>query len=192
MLFMRRKLIGWLAASAAFAAVFATRSALAADLPKVELRTTMGNIVLEMVPDKAPKSVENFLQYVKDGHYDGTIFHRVIGDFMIQGGGYDTNMRQKPTRAPIPNEAANGLRNEPYTIAMARTSAPHSASAQFFINVRNNSFLNYPGQDGWGYAVFGRVIKGTDVVDRIKAVQTGRGDVPLTPVVIEKASIVGK
>jgi peptidyl-prolyl cis-trans isomerase A (cyclophilin A)/peptidyl-prolyl cis-trans isomerase B (cyclophilin B) len=166
----------------------------AADNPKVSLKTNMGEIVLELYPEKAPKSVENFLQYVKSGHYNGTVFHRVISDFMIQGGGFDKDMQQKPTRPPIENEAKNGLKNEPYSVAMARTSAPHSASAQFFINVKNNSFLDYPGQDGWGYAVFGKVTKGTDVVDKIKAVQTTNSgmhqNVPAKPVVIESASVV--
>ncbi len=164
-------------------------SAAAADAPHVLLKTSMGEIVLELYPEKAPKSVENFLKYVKSDHYKGTIFHRVIDDFMIQGGGYDKDMTQKPTNAPIENEAKNGLKNEPYTLAMARTASPHSASAQFFINVKNNSFLDYPGQDGWGYAVFGKVIKGMDVVDRIKAVPTGANNVPVKPVVIESASI---
>jgi cyclophilin family peptidyl-prolyl cis-trans isomerase len=167
-----------------------TAAAAAADAPRVSLKTSMGEIVLELYPEKAPKSVENFLQYVKNGHYNGTIFHRVIDGFMIQGGGFDKNMKQKPTRAPIENEAKNGLKNEPYTLAMARTSDPHSASAQFFINVKNNSFLDYPGQDGWGYAVFGKVIKGMDVVDKIKLVPTAGGDVPTKPVVIESASII--
>jgi cyclophilin family peptidyl-prolyl cis-trans isomerase len=168
--------------------------AFAADAPHVALKTNMGEIVLELYPEKAPKSVENFLQYVKSGHYNGTVFHRVISNFMIQGGGFDKDMKQKPTSAPIENEAKNGLKNEPYSVAMARTSAPHSASAQFFINVKNNSFLDYPGQDGWGYAVFGKVIKGTEVVDKIKAVETTNSgmfrDVPAKPVVIESASIV--
>jgi cyclophilin family peptidyl-prolyl cis-trans isomerase len=162
--------------------------------PKVLLKTNMGDIVLELSPAKAPKSVENFLQYVKQGHYQGTVFHRVIDGFMIQGGGFDRDMREKPTRAPIENEAKNGLRNEAYTVAMARTGDPHSASAQFFINVGNNAFLDYPGQDGWGYAVFGKVIKGTDVVDKIKKLPTSsRGpfqDVPIKPVVIESASVL--
>lgn len=162
----------------------------AADPPRVLLKTSMGEIVLELYPEKAPKSADNFLQYVKNGHYNGTIFHRVINGFMIQGGGFDKDMKQKPTRAPIENEAKNGLKNEPYTLAMARTMDPHSASAQFFINVKNNAFLDYPGQDGWGYAVFGKVIKGMDVVDKIKAVPTGIGDVPTKPVVIESASII--
>lgn len=164
-------------------------SAAAADAPHVLLKTSMGEIVLELYPEKAPKSVENFLKYVKNDHYKGTIFHRVIDGFMIQGGGYDRNMTQKPTDAPIQNEAKNGLKNEPYTLAMARTAAPHSASAQFFINVKNNGFLDYPGQDGWGYAVFGKVIKGMDVVDKIKVVPTGGNNVPVKPVVIESAAI---
>jgi peptidyl-prolyl cis-trans isomerase A (cyclophilin A)/peptidyl-prolyl cis-trans isomerase B (cyclophilin B) len=168
----------------------AAGTAAAADAPRVSLKTSMGEIVVELYPEKAPKSVENFLQYVKNGHYNGTIFHRVIDGFMIQGGGFDKNMKQKPTRAPIENEAKNGLKNEPYTLAMARTSDPHSASAQFFINVKNNSFLDYPGQDGWGYTVFGKVIKGMDVVDKIKLVPTAGGDVPTKPVVIESASII--
>ncbi len=166
----------------------------AADNPQVSLKTNMGEIVLELYPEKAPKSVENFMQYVKSGHYNGTIFHRVINNFMIQGGGFDKDMKQKPTNAPIENEAKNGLKNEPYTVAMARTAAPHSASAQFFINVKNNSFLDYPGQDGWGYAVFGKVVKGTEVVDKIKAVETVNSgmyrDVPSKSVVIESASII--
>ncbi|RMX02574.1 peptidyl-prolyl cis-trans isomerase [Corticibacter populi] len=162
--------------------------------PKVELQTSQGTITLELDAEKAPKSVENFLNYVNSGHYDGTIFHRVIGNFMIQGGGFEPSMTQKPTNEPIENEAKNGLKNDQYTIAMARTSAPHSASAQFFINVRNNDFLNYPGQDGWGYAVFGKVVDGTEVVDKIKGVATGRrgfhDDVPKEDVVITKAVVV--
>lgn len=161
----------------------------AADNPRVLMKTSMGNIVLELYPQKAPKSVANFLQYVKDGHYNGTIFHRVIGTFMIQGGGFDKNMQQKPTRAPIENEAKNGLKHEPYTLAMARTPDPHSASAQFFINVKRNAFLDYPGQDGWGYTVFGKVIKGTEVVDKIKQAPTGSMDVPLQQVVIKSVTI---
>jgi peptidyl-prolyl cis-trans isomerase A (cyclophilin A)/peptidyl-prolyl cis-trans isomerase B (cyclophilin B) len=162
--------------------------------PQVLLKTSMGDIVLELYADKAPKTVDNFLQYVKSGHYSGTIFHRVISNFMIQGGGFDKDMAQKPTREPIENEAKNGLKNDVYTVAMARTSAPHSASAQFFINTKDNDFLNYPGQDGWGYAVFGKVAKGKDVVDKIKAVPTGNKgmhqNVPTTPVVIESASVI--
>ena len=162
--------------------------------PRVKLGTSAGDIVVELYPDKAPKTVENFLQYVKDKHYDGTIFHRVIDGFMIQGGGFTPEFRQKPTRAPIPLEAKNGLKNDKYTIAMARTMAPHSASAQFFINTKNNDFLNYPGQDGWGYAVFGKVVEGQDVVDQINNVKTSRAgmhsDVPSEDVVIEKIEVV--
>src|SRR3569833_375810 len=156
----------------------------------VILNTNHGKIKNELDAEKAPKPVETYHSYVKSGHYDGTIFHRVIDGFMIQGGGFEPGMKQKPTNDPIENEAKNGLKNEPYTLAMARTSAPHSASAQFFINVKNNSFLDYPGQDGWGYAVFGKVIKGTEVVDKIKAVPTGGGDVPMTPIVIESATLM--
>ncbi|MDO4706580.1 MAG: peptidylprolyl isomerase [Comamonadaceae bacterium] len=162
--------------------------------PKVELHTTHGVITVELDAEKAPKSTANFLSYVNSGHYDNTIFHRVIGNFMIQGGGFEPGMKQKPTGAEIENEAKNGLKNDQYTIAMARTSAPHSATAQFFINVRDNDFLNYPGQDGWGYAVFGKVVGGTDVVDKIKGVATGRrgfhDDVPKDDVVITKAVAV--
>ena len=142
---------------------------------------------------KAPKTVENFLAYVNAGHYDGTIFHRVIPNFMVQGGGFDDKMNQKPTRETIENEANNGLKNDKYTLAMARTSAPHSASTQFFINVKDNDFLNHtaPSAQGWGYAVFGKVVSGTEVVDKITQVPTGNvkghGDVPLTPVLITKA-----
>jgi peptidyl-prolyl cis-trans isomerase B (cyclophilin B) len=160
----------------------------------VMLTTNHGNIKLELNAEKAPKTVENFLAYVKSGHYDGTIFHRVIDGFMIQGGGFEPGMKQKPTNDPIENEAKNGLKNDQYTVAMARTSAPHSASAQFFINVKNNSFLDYPGQDGWGYCVFAEVVEGKDVVDKIKSVKTTRAgmfaDVPVENVVIEKAEIV--
>lgn len=156
--------------------------------------TNFGNFKIELDADKAPKTVENFLNYVRAGHYDGTIFHRVIDGFMIQGGGFEQGMKQKATRPPVENEAKNGLKNDTYTVAMARTSDPHSASAQFFINVKNNSFLDFPGQDGWGYCVFGKVTEGTDVVDKIKSVKTTRSgmfsDVPAEPVIIEKAEIV--
>ncbi|MGV3654164.1 MAG: peptidylprolyl isomerase [Noviherbaspirillum sp.] len=160
----------------------------------VLLTTSKGKIKLELDAAKAPKTVENFLSYVRSGHYDGTIFHRVIDGFMIQGGGFEPGMKQKPTNAPVENEAKNGLKNDAYTIAMARTSDPHSASAQFFINVGDNSFLNYPGQDGWGYCVFGKVVEGADVVDQIKSVKTSRAgmhaDVPAEDVVIQKAEVV--
>ncbi|MDB5990571.1 MAG: ppiB2 [Herbaspirillum sp.] len=160
----------------------------------VLLTTNHGAIKIELDAEKAPKTVENFLAYVNAGHYNGTIFHRVIDGFMVQGGGFEPGMKQKPANQNVENEAANGLKNEPYTLAMARTSDPHSASAQFFINVKNNSFLDYPGQDGWGYAVFGKVIEGTEVVDQIKAVKTTRtgmfADVPVDDVIIIKAEIV--
>ena len=160
----------------------------------VVLTTNHGAITLELDVEKAPKSVENFVTYVKSGHYDGTIFHRVIDGFMIQGGGFDPDMKQKSTNDPIDNEAENGLKNDRYTVAMARTSDPHSATAQFFINVGDNEFLNFPGSDGWGYAVFGKVSDGEDVVDAIRAVKTGRksmfSDVPVETVVIEKAEVV--
>ena len=159
-------------------------------MANVLITTNLGNITVHLDEEKAPKTVANFLHYVNKGHYSNTIFHRLIADFMIQGGGFEPGMKQKPTNATVENEAKNGLKNEPYTVAMARTSDPHSASAQFFINVKNNSFLDYPGQDGWGYAVFGKVIKGADVVDKSKDVQTGPGDVPVKPVVIESASVV--
>jgi len=162
--------------------------------PQVELHITgYGVITLELDAEKAPKSSANFLDYVAKGHYDGTIFHRVIDGFMIQGGGFDANMQQKPTAEPIENEANNGLRNDTYTIAMARTQAPHSATAQFFINVADNAFLNHtaPSMQGWGYAVFGKVVSGTEIVDQIRGVKTGRqgfhDDVPKEAVVIEKA-----
>lgn len=164
--------------------------------PKVKLHTNMGDIVIALDAEKAPKTVENFLSYVNEGFYDGTIFHRVINNFMIQGGGFEPGMKQKPTHAPIDNEANNGLKNDRYTVAMARTADPHSATAQFFINVADNDFLNFtsPTPNGWGYAVFGKVVEGTDVVDRIKAVKTGNKgfhqDVPVEDVVIEKASVV--
>jgi peptidyl-prolyl cis-trans isomerase B (cyclophilin B) len=165
--------------------------------PKVELHIAgQGVITLELDEAKAPKTVANFLSYVKKGHYDGTIFHRVIPGFMVQGGGFVPGMQQKSTDAPIENEARNGLKNQKYTVAMARTSDPHSASAQFFINVADNGFLNHtaPSGQGWGYAVFGKVTSGTDIVDRITGVKTGRkghhDDVPAQDVVIEKAVAV--
>ena len=159
----------------------------------ITLKTNLGDIVIELDHEKAPKTCENFEQYVRDGHYDGTIFHRVINNFMIQGGGFLPDMSQKPTRDPIENEAANGLGNVNGSIAMARTMAPHSATAQFFINVKDNGFLDHPGQDGWGYCVFGKVTQGMDIVDKIKTVETtnraGHSDVPAEPIVIEKAEI---
>lgn len=162
----------------------------------VRLETSMGDIDIALDAEKAPKTVENFLGYVNEGHYDQTIFHRVIDGFMIQGGGMDSQMNEKPTRKPVENEADNGLKNEAYTVAMARTPNPHSATAQFFINVKNNTFLDHSAKtpEGWGYAVFGKVVKGHPVVNKIKAVKTGtRGmhaDVPTEPVVIRTAKVV--
>ena len=172
-------------------AVGALQAAYAADaLPVVTFETTKGNIDIELYPAEAPKTVENFLAYVKAGQYDGTIFHRVIPDFMIQGGGYTPDMTEKDTRAAIQNEADNGLKNERGTIAMARTGDPHSATAQFFVNVKDNAFLDAANSpDGNGYAVFGRVVAGMDVVDKIRAVPTGPGDVPLQPVTIKTATL---
>ena len=167
--------------------------------PQVELHIkNYGVITLELDAAKAPKSVENFLSYVKKGHYDNTVFHRVIPGFMVQGGGFEPGMSQKPTGAEIENEANNGLKNDNYTVAMARTNAPHSATAQFFINASNNNFLNHtaPSAQGWGYAVFGKVVSGSDVVDKIEGVKTGRkgfhDDVPLEDVVIEKAVVTAE
>ncbi|MBX9959971.1 MAG: peptidyl-prolyl cis-trans isomerase [Burkholderiaceae bacterium] len=186
---------GLLLAAAALFAVSAAHAQSAA-APRVKLATSAGDIVLELQPARAPKTVENFLAYVRKGHYNGTIFHRVIPGFMIQGGGFDKAMTQKPTEKPIENEATNGLKNDRYTVAMARTPHPHSASAQFFINVNDNTFLNHsaPTQQGWGYAVFGRVVEGQDVVDKITAVPTGtqgmHQNVPLTPVIINAATVL--
>jgi peptidyl-prolyl cis-trans isomerase A (cyclophilin A) len=166
----------------------------AEEAPKVKLATSMGDIVVQLNPEKAPKTVANFLQYVREKHYDGTIFHRVIDGFMIQGGGFTPDMVQKPMRAPIPLEAGNGLKNDKYTIAMARTGVPDSATAQFFINVKDNAMLNAPQPDGHGYAVFGKVVEGTDVVDKIRAVATSNKgpyqNVPKDPVTINSAAVV--
>ena len=161
----------------------------------VTISTTVGQMTLELDTDKAPKTVENFLSYANDGFYDGTIFHRVINNFMIQGGGFTADMEQKPTQAPVDNEANNGLKNERGTIAMARTQDPHSATAQFFINVQDNDFLNHTGENmqGWGYAVFGKVTQGEEVLDKIRSVQTGsqggHQDVPTDPIIIESISV---
>jgi peptidyl-prolyl cis-trans isomerase B (cyclophilin B) len=162
----------------------------------VKLHTNFGVIAIELDAERAPETVKNFLGYVESGFYTNTVFHRVIDGFMIQGGGFEPGMRQKQTRAPIKNEAGNGLKNERYTIAMARTNDPHSASSQFFINVKDNAFLNHaaPSAEGWGYCVFGKVVQGQDVVDKIKGVRTGKrgfhSDVPVEDVVIEKAEVV--
>lgn len=165
-------------------------------LSRVQMTTTFGTLILELDGEKAPKTVANFLSYVADGFYDGTIFHRVIDNFMVQGGGFDTDMRQKPTKEPVENEADNGLENVHGTIAMARTMDPHSATAQFFINVKDNDFLNHSGKNmqGWGYTVFGRVVEGENVLDRIRVVATGNSgghqDVPVEPIVIESVTLL--
>jgi peptidyl-prolyl cis-trans isomerase B (cyclophilin B) len=166
-------------------------------MSQVELQTSKGKITIELDAAKAPESARNFLEYVRAGHYDNTVFHRVIKGFMIQGGGFEPGMKQKPTQAPIRNEANNGLKNLHYTLAMARTNDPHSATAQFFINATDNAFLDFKSESGsgWGYAVFGKVVAGTDVVDAIEGVKTGRkgfhDDVPLEDVVIERATVLG-
>ena len=165
-------------------------------MSNVKIQTSMGDLIIELDAEKAPLTAENFLQYVRDGFYVNTVFHRVIDGFMVQGGGFEPGMKQKPVRAPIKNEAGNGLKNDAYTVAMARTSDPHSATAQFFFNVVNNNFLNFraANADGFGYCVFGKVVEGRDVIDKIKAVPTGtRGfhqDVPANDVVIKKAEVV--
>jgi peptidyl-prolyl cis-trans isomerase B (cyclophilin B) len=185
----------YLKLSAALLGLCLSFTAFAAN-PKVEMKTNLGSMTLELYPEKAPKTVDNFLQYVKSGFYKGTIFHRVIDNFMIQGGGFDAKLREKPTHAPIHNEADNGLKNDIYTIAMARTNDPHSATAQFFINARDNDFLNHtaPNPNGWGYAVFGKVVKGQDVALKISKVQTGNqgflSDVPLQTVTIEDVKLL--
>jgi peptidyl-prolyl cis-trans isomerase A (cyclophilin A)/peptidyl-prolyl cis-trans isomerase B (cyclophilin B) len=176
-----------------FGLTFGT-AVLAAGAPQVSLKTSMGEIVLELDQEKAPKTVANFLQYVKTGHYKGTIFHRVIDGFMIQGGGMDAKMVTKKTNKPVKNEANNGLLNAPYTLAMARTADPDSATSQFFINVADNTPLDYPGRDGFGYTVFGKVVKGQEVVDKIKGVVVddvrGQQNVPVVPIVIQSATVV--
>ncbi|MEC7096021.1 MAG: peptidylprolyl isomerase [Pseudomonadota bacterium] len=165
-------------------------------MTRVLMKTLLGDMTLELDADKAPATVANFVEYAQSGHYDGTIFHRVINNFMVQGGGFDTDMRQKGTNAPIQNEANNGLKNDRGTIAMARTMDPHSATAQFFINVSDNDFLNFSGENmqGWGYAVFGRVVEGEDVLDKIRVVptgsQAGHQDVPTDPIVIESVTVL--
>jgi peptidyl-prolyl cis-trans isomerase A (cyclophilin A)/peptidyl-prolyl cis-trans isomerase B (cyclophilin B) len=185
--------------AAATLSVFVSLAVGAADAanPQVEMRTSMGTVVIELYPDQAPLTVDNFLKYVNDRHYDGTVFHRVIPGFMIQGGGFGPDFSEKPARWPVRNEAANGLRNEAGTIAMARTPEPHSATAQFFINVADNESLDFrfPTQEGYGYCVFGKVVKGMDVVNRIVKVRTGPGpaphaNVPVKPVIIEQARLI--
>ncbi|MFC7433165.1 peptidylprolyl isomerase [Hydrogenophaga bisanensis] len=190
---MRRRTAAVFMALTSTALVLPAWAQAPADATRVRLNTSAGDIVLELDAAKAPKTVENFVQYVKDKHYDGTVFHRVIDGFMIQGGGFTADMTQKPTRAPVPLESRNGLTNGRGTIAMARTSNPNSATAQFFINVVDNAMLNAPNPDGYGYAVFGKVVTGMDVVDKIKAVPVGNKgghqNVPNTPVTIIKATL---
>ena len=187
---LRRSFFVWMTALTLGASASTAFGAATNEAPRVSIKTNVGEIVVELNPAKAPKSVDNFLQYVKSGFYNGTVFHRVIRGFMIQGGGFTTKDAEKATRAPIENESSNGLKNKQYAIAMARTPDPNSATAQFFINTHNNRFLDYPGQDGWGYAVFGKVIQGTEIVDLIEVVETDRRDKPLKPVVIESATII--
>jgi cyclophilin family peptidyl-prolyl cis-trans isomerase len=188
-----RSILGRLAGAALALAL--AGSAFAADNPQVSLKTTLGEIVVELDAGHAPKSTANFLQYAKSGFYKGTVFHRVIDGFMIQGGGYTEKLVDKPgVRKPIPSESKNGLSNKPYTLAMARTADPNSATSQFFINVNDNAALDYPGQDGVGYTVFGRVVKGQETVDKIKGVMVddmrGMQNVPVTPVVIQSATVL--
>lgn len=192
----RRRLLAGAACALALAAplAFAQAPAAPADSPRVQVKTSQGAFVVELRPDRAPKTVANFLQYVQDRHYDGTVFHRVMDGFMIQGGGFTPDMTQKPTRAPVALEARNGLKNDRYTIAMARRGEPDSATSQFFVNVKDNAMLDAPNPDGHGYTVFGRVVQGTEVVDRIRQVRTGnRGphqNVPVEPVLIESVSLI--
>jgi peptidyl-prolyl cis-trans isomerase A (cyclophilin A) len=188
------KLMTMFAGVALSGAVLAAPAAAPAATPQVEIKTSMGDIVVELDRDKAPKSVDNFLTYVKTGFYKGTIFHRVIDGFMIQGGGFDEKLKQKKTNKPVPIESQNGLLNNKYSLAMARTGDPNSATSQFFINVEDNEALNYPGRDGFGYTVFGKVIKGQEVVDKIKGVLVDdKGmfqNIPVIPVVIKSATIL--
>ena len=177
-----------------FCGLTLSHAVLANEAPQVAINTSMGEIVVELDQEKAPKTVANFLTYVKSGHYKGTIFHRVIDGFMIQGGGMDAKLVQKKTNKPVENEAKNGLKNVPYSLAMARTADPHSATSQFFINVAANESLDYPGRDGFGYTVFGKVVSGQDVVDKIKGVLVddvrGQQNVPVIPIVIKGAAVV--
>ena len=179
-----------------FCGITLSTAVMASDAPQVSIKTTMGEIVLELDQEKAPKTVANFLSYVKSGHYKGTVFHRVINDFMIQGGGMDAKLVTRRTGKPVKNEASNGLKNVPYSLAMARTADPHSATSQFFINVAENQSLDYPGKDGFGYTVFGKVVSGQEVVDKIKGVLVddvrGQQNVPVIPIVIKSASVVKK
>ncbi len=187
MLLNRRHLVRWL-----LIGLMSSMSCLAfADNPpRVSMKTNMGDMVIELNPEKAPITVKNFLEYAREGFYNGTIFHRIIAGFMIQGGGFDEKFQEKQTRDPIKIESKNGLRNKKYTIAMARTSDPDSATAQFFINAKDNGFLDFPGRDGWGYAVFGKVISGTEVVDKIEQIKTGDDRSQPPKVVIESVTVI--
>lgn len=191
---LSRRTVSLSLASLVLASASTWASAQSAANPRVKFATSQGEFVVELEPAKAPKTVENFLQYVNDKHYEGTVFHRVIDGFMIQGGGFTADMQQKPTRAPIPLEAKNGLKNDRYTIAMARTGNPNSATSQFYINVANNDMLNAPNPDGHGYAVFGKVVQGQAIIDKIRAVPTGnRGmhqNVPVSAVTITSATVL--
>lgn len=191
---LSRRTVSLSLASLVLASVSTWASAQSAANPRVKFASSQGEFVVELEPAKAPKTVENFLQYVNDKHYEGTVFHRVIDGFMIQGGGFTADMQQKPTRAPIPLEAKNGLKNDRYTIAMARTGNPNSATSQFYINVANNDMLNAPNPDGHGYAVFGKVVQGQAVIDKIRTVPTGnRGmhqNVPVSAVTITSATVL--
>jgi len=179
-----------------FCGITLSTAVMASEAPQVSIKTSVGEIVLELDQEKAPKTVANFLSYVKSGHYKGTIFHRVINDFMIQGGGLDAKLVTRRTSKPVQNEASNGLKNVPYSLAMARTADPHSATSQFFINVAENQSLDYPGKDGFGYTVFGKVVSGQEVVDKIKGVLVddvrGQQNVPVIPIVIKSATVVKK
>ncbi|MDO9434358.1 peptidylprolyl isomerase [Hydrogenophaga sp.] len=189
----RRRAIALCMAVAASAALLPLSASAQGAAPRVKLTTSAGDIVLEVYPDKAPKTVENFLQYVQDKHYEGTVFHRVIADFMVQGGGFTVDLKQKPTRPPVPLEANNGLKNDRGAVAMARTSNPNSATSQFFINTVNNANLNAPNPDGYGYTVFGKVVSGLDILDKIRATPVGdqgmHQNVPKTPITILKATL---
>ncbi|WP_137917755.1 peptidylprolyl isomerase [Hydrogenophaga sp. 2FB] len=189
----RRRAMALFLAVATSAALLPLSASAQAAAPRVKLTTSAGDIVVEVYPDKAPKTVENFLQYVQDKHYEGTVFHRVISDFMVQGGGFTADLKQKPTRPPVPLEANNGLKNDRGAIAMARTSNPNSATSQFFINTVNNANLNAPNPDGYGYTVFGKVVSGLDILDKIRATPVGdqgmHQNVPKTPITILKATL---
>lgn len=187
MLHNRRRLLRWLIVGS-LAGVAA--AALADKPPRVLMKTSLGEMVIELNPEKAPISVNNFLQYTREGFYNGTLFHRIVPGFVIQGGGIDEKLNEKPTRKPIKIESKNGLKNKQYTIAMARTADPDSATAQFFINVQDNDFLDWPGRDGWGYAVFGKVVSGTEVVDKIERVKPGADGLPNPRVLIESVTII--